>query len=187
MSIHTAFRLGPIFVGLLALAAPLMARAAAGQAPIHGFNGTIALQGSVDRFYPDLNTLLVKTSDGIEHIVHLTEDTEVHGGSKSLDSLRPGTTVVVHYTVKGIQTSADEIDRIGPDGLKVNEGIVTSVDRAKKRITIKFADGTTETLRLTRHAADDSEGHMRSGNRVVVYYSDESGQRIAHYFKPAGR
>jgi hypothetical protein len=58
----------------------------------------------------------------------------------------------------------------------VNEGVVTNVDRSSKRITIRFAGGSTETLRLTRST---------SGGRVIVYYPDRSGQQAAHYFKPA--
>ena len=186
MSIPTGYRRAPLCVGSLALTALLAAAPARAQVqvPIHGLTGTIALPDNVDKFYSGMNTLLVKTSDGIEHVIHVTKGTQVHGGAASLDSLRPGTTVVVHYTVKGIQTSADEIDRVGSDGLKTNEGTVTSIDRVKKRITIKFANGTSETLRLTKHAALDSEGHTHS--RVIVYYSDESGRKVAHYFKPAG-
>ena len=181
MSIQTTHWLVPLFVGLVTLTSP---PTTAAQAPINGFNATIALPSSVDKFYSDVNTLLVKTSDGVEHLVHVTKGTTVHGGTTSLDSLKPGTAVVVHYTVKGIQASADEIDRIGPEGLRVNEGTVTSVDRTRKRITIAFSNGTTETLRLTQHAAEESDGEVNKGSRVIVYYSDESGQRVAHYFKP---
>jgi len=154
------------------------------QVPIHGLTGTIALPDNVDKLYSGVNTLVVKTSDGIEHVVHVTKATKVHGAA-SLGTLTPGTPVVVHYTVKGIETSAVEIDRLGPDGLKQNEGTVTNVDRRNKRISIRFANGTTETLRLTRYAADGSDRHTRRGSRVIVYYVNESGQRVAHYFKPA--
>jgi hypothetical protein len=159
-------------------------RAVAGdQPPIHGVTGTIALPATVDKFYSDMNKLVVKTSDGVERVVTVTKGTKVHGGT-SLDGLTPGTPVVVHYTVKGINASAVEIDRLGPDGLKQNEGTVGSVDRKHKRITVRFANGTTETLRLTKNAADGSDRHTKRGSRVIVYYRDEAGQRVAHYFKP---
>jgi hypothetical protein len=83
----------------------------------------------------------------------------------------------VHYSVKGIQTSADEIDESRRNGSSVNEGIVTSVDRSRKRITIRFAEGTTETLRFTRDAS--------GGGRVIVSYADRSGHKVAYHFKPA--
>jgi hypothetical protein len=181
MSIQTPYWLCPLFVGLVTLTAP---RTTAAQAPINGFNATIALPSSVDKFYSDVHTVLVKTSDGVEHRVHVTKGTTAHGGPASLDSLKPGTAVAVHYTVKGIQASADEIDLIGPEGLRVNEGTVTNVDRARKRITIAFSNGTRETLRLRQHVAEESDEHAPKSSRVIVYYPDESGQRVAHYFKP---
>jgi hypothetical protein len=186
MHIHLRYRFPLLSVALLAVTISPPARAGQLTAPpINGVTGTIALSGNVDKLYAGLNTILVKTSDSLDHVVHLPKGTTVHGGAASLDSLRPGTPVVVHYTVKGIQSSPDEIDRLGPGGLKQTEGTVIGVDRGARRITIRFATGETQALRLTHHAAADAEGHARSGSRVVVYYSDESGHRVAHYFKPA--
>lgn len=185
MSIQRGQWLGPLFFGLLAPTAPLTAGQIPGEpVPIHGVTGTIALPANVDKTYSGVNTILVKTSDGIEHLIHVTKGTEEHEGAASLDSLQPGTAVVVDYTVKGIQTSAHEVDGTVPNGLKTNEGTLTKVDRNKKRITIKFADGATERLRLARHTAEDSDDHPRGGGRVVVYTLNESGRGAAHYFKP---
>jgi hypothetical protein len=186
MRIPRQLWIGPLSFGLILTAPHVAGAGQAGQVPIpiHGYTGTIALEGTVEQIYSEVGALLVKTGDGVDHLVHVPKGTPVHG-SRSLDSLQPGATVVVHYTVKGIQSSADEIDRIAPDGgLKVNEGVVTGVNRAKKRITVKFADGSTQTLRLTRHASEYSGKHARRGSQVVVYYSDDSGQRTAHYFEP---
>jgi hypothetical protein len=157
---------------------------AAQPVPIPGVTGTIALPANVDKFYSDLNRLLVQAAEGIDHVVGETDGRE-HGESASLDSLRPGTPVLVHYTIEGVQTSAHEFDRTGPGRLKPNEGIVTTVE--KKRVTIRFSDGATQTLRYTSHATKSSDGHVRHGNRVIVYSSDESGQRQTHYFKPGIR
>jgi hypothetical protein len=144
------------------------------QAPIHRFNATIALQSTDEKFYSDVNTMLVKTGDGVERVVHVIKDSTVDVASASLDDLRPGKPVLVHYTVKGIQASAKEIDQPGPDRQKLNEGTVIRVDRHDKRVTIRFADGEMETLRLSK----------QSGSYVVVLYSNDSGQRSARYFKP---
>lgn len=179
MTIQRRSRLVQLLCGSLILVAPF---SASGQVVINGVTGTLALQGSVDKFYSDTNKLLVKTSDGIDHLLDVTKDTTVHG-AQSLASLQPGMAVVVHYTVRGIQASADEVDRIGQDGLKLNEGTVMSVNRASRRIAIRFSDGHVQTLRLTHHATVESAGHVHHGNRVVVYYSDESGQKVVHYFK----
>jgi hypothetical protein len=162
----------------------LFGQAAGGQVPvIPGVNGTIALQGNVDKIYADVNAVVVTTIDGAHHLIHVTKGTQVHGREPQLEHLQPGTAVVVHYSHKGAEKTAEEIDDIGPGGLKHAEGVVTRVDIFRKRIQVKFADGTMETLRLTHHAAGESGSHAPDGHRVIVYYSDDSGQKVAHYFK----
>ena len=146
--------------------------------PNNGFNATIVLPSTINAFYTGLNKGLDKAGDGLDHLTGGSKDTKVHGGKRALDGLQPGTAVVVRYTVKGIQASADETDQTGPTGMKVNEGTVTRVDRSDRRVTIKFADGSTDTLRAAGETEADS-------SRVIVIHPDESGQRIATYFKPA--
>jgi hypothetical protein len=151
----------------------------------------IALEGTMKQFYRGVNVVVVTTKDGVEHIYHFTKDLIVHGGNKpgvdALEGLREGTTVVIHYTMSGSRASAEEIDLVGDEGLLITEGAVTNIDRRKKEITIKFGDGTTETLQMTTRAAIESEagiGESREeANKIIVYYSDESGRKVAHYFK----
>jgi len=149
--------------------------------------GTIALEGAIKTFYRTANTIIVTTIDGVEHVYHFMKGLVVHGekahGVDALEGLREGTTLVVHYTVQGGEESAREIGRIrGDEGLKVTEGGVTRIDHARKRITIRFDHGKTETLRLTDRAAAESAKEV-GATKVVVYYSDENGQKVAHYFK----
>jgi len=132
---------GLLLCGLLTLTVST-ARAQTSHVAIPGLTGTLALPDNVDKFYEGVNRVLVKTSAGINRIRRKTRGAEE--GGASLDSLRPGTPVVVQYSVKGIRTSADEL----------NAGIVTTVDRNKKRVTVRFDDGTTETLRVERHGTE---------------------------------
>ena len=86
--------------------------------------------------------------------------------------------MVVHYTAKGSEETAEEIDHVGEGGLKTTEGTVTHLDRGAKTVTIKTADGTEQAFRLTDHAAEDagkdiSEGAEKSG-KVTVYYTERS-------------
>jgi hypothetical protein len=71
--------------------------------------------------------------------------------------------------------------------LKTVEGMVTPVDRAGRKISIRLADGSTQTLRLTERAATDvgKDVDRAAANTtgIVVYYADEAGERVAHYFK----
>jgi hypothetical protein len=157
--------------------------------PIQGVTGTIATEGTIKDVHEAGNTVIVGTVDGVEHVFHYTKDLLIHGGkgSEALRGLRPGSTVVVHYTVDGAGEAAHEIDRVGDEGLKSTEGVVTRVDRGRKQFVIKFPDGKTETFRLTDRAAEDAGKDVgrdtKDASQVVVYYSDEGGQKVAHFFR----
>ena len=156
--------------------------------------GTVALESAMKSFYKGLNTIIVTTMDGVEHTYHFTERLIVHGGKSpgpdALAGLQEGRMVVIHYTVEGSNQTAREIDILGDEGLKVTEGRVTKIDRGRKEITIRFGNGQTETLRLTdqaaAEAAKDLEGTGGEAARVIVYYEDENGRKVAHYFRRAG-
>jgi hypothetical protein len=160
-----------------------------GQSP--PVQGTIAREGTMKRVYRAANTVIVTTVDGVEHVYHFTKDLLVHGGKgtgvEALEALREGSTVVVHYAVEGAQDSATEIDRIGDEGLTVTEAIVTRIDRGRKQITIRFDNGTIETLRLTDRAAAEAGTFVAvtGATKIIVYYSDDKGRKVAHFFKKA--
>jgi hypothetical protein len=154
-------------------------------------NGTVALEGTVDQEYKAANTVIVKTLDGVRHLFHLTGKTVVHGsesaGADALRGLEAGSAVVVHYATDAGEQTALEVDRLDDRGLKTIEGVVTRVDRAGRKISIRLADGSRQTLRLTDRAATNvgkEVDRAAAGTvSVVVYYADEAGQRVAHYFK----
>ena len=154
-------------------------------------NEPIALEGTMKQFYKAANVVIVTTMDGVEHVYHFTKDLIIHGGKApgvdALEGLREGTTVVIHEGKGGSQASAEEIDVLGDGGLKIAEGIVTNIDRRKKEITIRYNNGTTETLQMTTRAAAESSADVDEAKgeatRIVVYYSDEAGHKIAHYFR----
>jgi hypothetical protein len=185
-----------MYLSISVVAASLLLAGAgvcAGQSapPINGVTGTIALEGTVDKTYRGVNTIAVKTADGIRHLFHLTTRTVVHGGKAAagdaLDGLDDGIRVVVHYTAEGDTRTAHEVDRIATDGLKTMSGVVTNVDREAKTISIRLDDRSVQTFRLTERAASDVgkdiDGGAGGTAKVVIYYTDEAGHRVAHYFK----
>jgi hypothetical protein len=158
--------------------------------PVTPITRTIALEGTVNKVYAGANTVIVKATDGVEHLVHFTKRTVVHGAKDTEDALSglaEGNRVIVHYAAEGGEKTAIEVDRIGDDGLKAIEGVVTRVDREGKTFSIRLADGSTETLQLSERAAEnvgkDVDRTAVSGARVIVYYTDDAGHRTAHYFK----
>jgi hypothetical protein len=171
-----------------------MSGAAAAQSP-PPVQGTIALEGTMKKFYRAVNVVVVTTIDGVEHVYHFAKDLVVHGGKGSgveaLEGLREGSTVVVHYTGEGTEQAAREIDVIGGEGLEVTEGMVTRVDRGRRQIAVRYDNGKTEVFRLTERAATESTSSVNqaasSGTKVVIYYSDEHGQKVAHFFRKVAK
>ena len=151
----------------------------------------IALEGTMKQFYKAANVIIVTTMDGVEHVYHFTKDLIVHGGKKpgvdALEGLREGRMIVVHRTTSGPDDSVAEIDLVGDEGLKIIEGAVIDINRRKQEITIKYADGATETLKMTPRALPENETGLArvdsTVTRIVVYYSDEAGRKVAHYVK----
>jgi hypothetical protein len=153
-------------------------------------NEPVATEGTVKQFYRGLNYIVVKTMDGVEHVYNFTKDLVVHGGKKpgvdALEGLREGTSIAVHYSTTGANASAQEIDVLGDEGLSFTEGVIAKIDRGKKELTIKFTNGRTETFQMTSRAAAESERLDEAGVRstpIIIYYADESGHKVAHYFK----
>ena len=180
-----------VVAGIAAVGGGVHTRAAQQPPPNQGVTGTIATEGTIQEIDEGAHRILVKTADGIERLFHLGGRSAVHGGDtagdETLRTLKKGTRVVVHYTGDGTNLTAEEVDRLGDDGLKQIEGKVTAVNRNTRTISIKLANGTTQTLQLSDRAASDvgkdidraSDGTVS----VIVYYKNEAGQRVVHYFK----
>jgi hypothetical protein len=155
-----------------------------------------AVAGTVKKIDTGTKTVVVDTADGTEHTFHYVDRTAVHGteaaekgGKETLHGLKEGSDVAVHYTTKGSEKTADEIDYIGKDGLRVTEGTVSHIDRGAKTIAVKTADGAEETFRLSDRAARDSGKDIatdaQKSAKVTVYYTDKAGHKVAHFLKEA--
>lgn len=152
--------------------------------------------GTVMKLDAGAKTVVVKLADGSEHTFHFVKRTTVHGAEDSavaakdtFHGLKEGSQVAVHYTAKGTDETAEEVDNIGRDGLKSTEGTVTHLDRGAKTLTVKTADGTDQVYRLTDSAAKDAGQDVEAGTektaKVTVYYTDEGGHKVAHFFRKA--
>jgi hypothetical protein len=135
-------------------------------------------------------TVVVKTADGTEHTFHFLGRTIAHGaeatahGTKdAFEGIKEGDDVVVHYTVKGAEKTAEEVDHVGKDGLKASVVVVKSVDRGAKTVTVKTAEGGEETYHLTVRAAKETGKGLDKAGKVTVYYTEDAGKKVAHYFK----
>jgi len=135
-------------------------------------------------------TAVVKTGEGTEYTIHFAGATIDHGakataaGAKdAFAGLKEGDEVVIHYTEKGAVKTADEVDHIGKDGLKASVIAVKSIDRAARTVTVKTAEGGEETYHLTDRAMKETAKGVGKAGKVTVYYTEDAGKKIAHYFK----
>jgi len=153
-----------------------------------------AVHGTVKKIDSASKTIVVDTADGTEHSLRFLDKTTVHGvktsteaGKDTWHGLKEGTEVVAHYTKRGTEDTALEIDKVGHDGLKTTAGTIKDLDRAGKKLVVKASDGVESTFRLTDHASKDAgtdiaEG-AEKGARVTVYYSEDAGGKVAHFFE----
>lgn len=153
-----------------------------------------AIHGTVTKVDKGTKTVAIKTADGTEHAVHWSKETSVHGakevgvaGKDSWHGVKEGSEVVAHYTKRGSEDTALEIDKVGDKGLKKTEGTVKEIDRGGKKLVIKTADGTEHTFKLTGRAAADGGKDVAAGTekgaKVAVYSTKTAGKAVAHFFE----
>lgn len=171
--------------------AALLAASAFAVAHKHG-----VLVGVILRLDAATKTMVVKTADGAEHAVHFLGSTAVvgvrgaeAGARDAFRGLKEGAEVAVHYTEKGSEKVAEEVDHIGKDGLKAAEVTVRRVDRAGKKLAVSTEKGGEETMELTGRAAEHAakeigEGAQKSA-KATVYYTEEGGRKVVHFLKKA--
>lgn len=149
------------------------------------------VHGTIKKIDSAAKTVAVATAGGAEEVIHFTDKTVVHPtAAASKDAwagLKEGTEVAVHYTGAATKKTAVEVDNLAKDGLKAAEGAVVSVDKATKKCVVKSADGVDHAFDMTGHAAADAgkataEG-VTKGAKVTVYYTEEAGKKVAHFFK----
>lgn len=175
-------------IGSVVLAVLLVLAAYAAEDVVSAVHGTIKKVDAVTK------TIVVKTADGTDHTMRFLDKTTVHGvdasaaaAKDSWHGLKEGTEVVAHYTTKGAGDTAVEIDKVGKDGLKTTDGAIKDIDRDGKKLIVKSGDGVESTFWLTDHAAKDGGKDIakgtEKGTKVTVYYTEDAGKKIAHFFE----
>jgi hypothetical protein len=145
-----------------------------------------AVHGTVTKLDSATKTAVIKTKDGTEETVHFTDKTAVWGADKTaagakdaFKGLSEGSEVVVKYTGKGAEKSAVAVDKVGKDGLKTMDGTIEKVSKDGKTVVVKSADGTEHTFAVS--GKDTADAAKKTG-KATVYYSEEGGKKIAHFF-----
>jgi preprotein translocase subunit YajC len=144
------------------------------------------IHGTVKKIDKSIKTVVVKTADGTEHTVKVTDSAVVHGSDEGFDGLKDGAELVVRCTAKGTEKTADDLGKVGKDGIKATKGTITKIDEGTKTVVVKSADGTEKTFEYTANASKDigeaAGKGVEKGSKVTVYYTEEVGKKIAHFF-----
>jgi hypothetical protein len=101
--------------------------------------------------------------------------------------LKEGSEVAAHYTEKGSEKTAVEVDHLGKDGIKSVDGTVSRVGEGGKTVTVKAADGTEQTFDVVGKDTKESAVAIGKGadktGKVTVYYTESAGKKVAHFFE----
>jgi hypothetical protein len=153
-----------------------------------------AVRGTITAIDSATKSVTIKAADGRERTFHFVEAPVVHVADASgklvmgtMRDLKKGTEVAMQYAQRGNEDVLLEIDKLGRDGLKVTEGTVKAVDTAAKKLVVDIGRGAEDTFMMTEHAAKRAAtdvGHaIRTGTKVTVYYTEDAGRKVAHFFE----
>jgi hypothetical protein len=153
-----------------------------------------AIHGTVTKIDMAAKTITIEASDGRKETLRVSEKTTVYMkdrsgqlGTRSWTDLKDGSEVVAHYSKRGTVAVATEVDKVGDDGLKTTEGTLSAIDKGAKTVSVKTAHGAEETYHLTEQAAKtagiDTAKATQKGAKVSLYYTEDAGKKIAHFFE----
>ena len=143
------------------------------------------IHGTVEKIDSASKVIAVKNDGAAKFSVRIVESTTIHGfhgGKAARQGLEKGTEIVAHGTRNGVEFTATELDHLGKGGLKMTKATVIEIDRAGRFIVVKTAAGATETYHFASHSAHDVAKGMEGGTKVIVYCTEETGQKIGHFF-----
>ena len=141
-----------------------VAEAAQQPPPIKGVTGTIATETSIDETTAAGHGILAK----VKRALHLNGKSTVPSGDaageEALGGLKKGTRVVVSDAAKSVKDVS---------------GSVVALNLGERTISVRLPDDSIQTLRLS----DEAEAAGDPGANVIVYYRNESGQRVSKHFR----
>jgi hypothetical protein len=96
----------------------------------------VATEGTIKQFYRGLNYVVVKTMDGVEHVYNFTKDLSFtaernQASMPSRDCARNDRGRPLF--IERCERVGQEIDVLGDEGLSFTEGVVSRIDRGRRK------------------------------------------------------
>lgn len=144
------------------------------------------IAGTITKVDTGAKTVAVKTADGTVHTVKWTDDTTVTGlkdGAHGADLAgKEGGHVIIRTSEDSADKTAHSIDYVGHRTIHTSDVTIDDVGKGSKSVAVHTADGTKDTYRLADHAAVDSGEGVEKGGHYTVYYTEDAGKKVAHFF-----
>jgi hypothetical protein len=141
--------------------------------------------GTIERVDSPTKTIVVKTADGTEHTIRVTDAATVKGTKDGFNGLREGSQIVARTTGAGADETALEVGKIGEDGFKATDGTIEKFEKDTKKIVVKNVHGAKKTFELGGKALEDAGKARRvgitKGAIVTVYCTEEDEEKVAYY------
>jgi hypothetical protein len=193
MSLNAARFLTRILVPATILAFTCCASPA--QEVIHALTGVVTKVDSAG------HTITLTSSDGTQTVLqdetkHPKFDFDKSLQSSAIDSAafdKQGDRAIVYYFGEGLERRAVAVKDLGQTPLKTSTGVVTHWDRHHRVVTIKAADGTTQTFQLDNNTAVDTPMGVvngdkfgpQNGDQVSIRYLNKDGNNTAVFLSEA--
>ncbi len=143
-----------------------------------------ALTGVATKVDSSTHTITLTENDGTQSIIK--DDSKSHprydfdkalesSATASSDFDKQGDRVILYYFGDGWQRRAVAVKDLGPAPMKIATGVVKHWDRHHHVITIKAADGTTQTFQLDASTAVDTPTGVVNGDR----FDPQNGDQIS--------
>lgn len=98
------------------------------------------IHGTIKQIDKATKTVVIKTADGTEHTIKVTDDATIHGTKEGFDGLKEGSEVVARCTVEGTEKTADDIGKVAGAGTEKGAKITAYyTEDAGKKIAHFFA------------------------------------------------
>jgi hypothetical protein len=170
-----------------------------------------AVVGTIQKVDAAGKTIVVRTADGAEETLKLTDRTVVrgaeaagrvadeagraagtagraaHGVGAAALAGKEGTEAIVHYTGEGADKTATRVEHAAKGTLKMADGTVVRMGEGAKTVVVKTAAGTEETFYLAEEAAVDTGRGVRKAADAAGK-GLTGGERVTvHYTEAGGR